>query len=170
MEQLVVILIFGVIAAVNQILKKNRERNDASSFGDSEIKVDSPRIRPVPRPVESEEERMRRFMEALGRPATQPVPRKITPPIRKSVRAVVQKPQKEAAKSEPLPKEPEKSVEPNPVTLSAIGVNLNPVILKNESPSAAKNIFALIRKRESLQQAVLMREILDLPRGIRGYE
>jgi len=69
-NQLVILIIFGVIALANYYIKKSRE--DAETFDSTP----PPPIRRPPAPqkpivqTEPEEERMRRFMEALGVPPT----------------------------------------------------------------------------------------------------
>jgi hypothetical protein len=84
MEQLVIVLVFIAIAVGKFLLQK---RDDPGG----DITPMPPARRPSPRPVsrpqvqqESEEERMRRFMEALGMPATGAAP------PRKVVRTTVQ--------------------------------------------------------------------------------
>jgi len=83
-EKLIVVIIFGVIAFANFLIKKSRE--DSGEFSSP---PEPPVIRRPPvqrRPAaqgESEEERMRRFMEALGMPpVAQPPPLIQRPAVR----------------------------------------------------------------------------------------
>jgi hypothetical protein len=204
-EQLIIIVIFVAIAAANHLLKKSRE-GDGPGPEDAGKIVRPPRVnRPAARPQETDEERMRRFMEALGVPVTSvPPPRKIARPGR--VPQTGQPPRTPArpaqvAKTAPPPPIPASPVqgEPPHVILSAMAETSQtrpepetsfpeaslPVAVAavDESPADAsstlktepvisnlpENIRAMLRNRDSIRSAILLREILDAPRGLQSY-
>ena len=169
MDQLVILLIFGVIATVNYLLKKRGE-NDGAPRSDDPIKPATP-YRPARPQTEDEEEKLRRFMEALGVPPPPPTPPKIVRPvqtIQKRVRPAVVRPAKPTALPSPalsalLPSETAiPSSGPSPVTAPSFKE-------KATSPETASNIRAMLRNRESIRQAVLLKEILGAPRGLEPY-
>jgi len=205
-EQLIVILIFVAIAVANQLLKKSREGDD-TDLGDADEKIiRPPRVnRPAMRPQETDEERMRRFMEALGVPPTSAPPRQIkspaqsvqpvqpyrppTRPVRaeksslspviqsrkpvSSIPPVLERPVVEQAgetRPEPETAFPEAAL---PVTVAAVGETPAdvPVTLKAEAvPSNLPlNIRSMLRNRDSIRAAMILREVIDSPRGLQSY-
>ena len=168
MEQLIVILIFGVIATVNYLLKKR---------GDSDDSIDPIKTAPPNRSArpsaEDEEERMRRFMEALGVPASPPPPRKIERPVRtiqKRVSSSVVRPQKTTV-STPSPALPTAIFSPElPITApESILEATRSVGEKAKIPDPDLNIRAILRNRDRIRQAILLKEILGTPRGLEPY-
>lgn len=206
MEQLIIILIFAAIAVANQLLKKSREGDNATS-DDFEKIVRPPRPnRPLtPRPQETDEERMRRFMEALGVPPTSPPPRQVARPAQVSQPVETLRPPVRPArvtKSALPPLPSRKPVQPAPppivlpvlveagqtrpepetsfpeaaplVTAAAVGetpvdspATRNTEVIASNLP---ENIRAMLRNRDSIRSAILLREIIDLPRGLRSYD
>ena len=202
MEQLIIIVIFVAIAAANHLLKKSREGDGPDDAGKI---VRPPRVnRPAARPQETDEERMRRFMEALGVPATsvQP-PRKIarpgrgpqpgqlprTParpaqaaktvpplipstPVHADPPSVILSAMVETSQTRPEPETsfPEAAL---PVAAAAVGESPAgaPSTLKPEPviSNLPENIRAMLRNRDSIRSAILLREILDAPRGLQSY-
>jgi len=198
-EQLLVILIFAAIAVANQFLKKSRE--GGGSVPDDKVKTVRP---PVYRPVaqqrqESDEERMRKFMEALGVPATSPPPRKIERPVRVPQPVPSSRPA-QVVKSAPappaLPRNPVQAVPPpivqpvmagqsrlDPETAFPEAAPVATMARMEEVPTGVaappkievipsnlpQNIRAMLRNRDSIRNAILLREILDLPRGLQPY-
>ena len=79
MDQFVFILIAVGVALANYLVKKSREAAD-----DNAPVIKPPTVtvrRPVVRKQEDEDERIRKFMEALGMPAGGAVPRKVIQPV-----------------------------------------------------------------------------------------
>ena len=183
MEQLVVILIAAVVGILNWMLKRQ-------DFGGSQ--PPDPTLRNPP--AESEEERMRKFMEALGMPAGSAPPkmqqRRIQPrqeaqpaqPL--TPRRVKQRraePMVFSAKSTtaPAPTAESRSTEPAPGPVPALyEVNLHEQsALKPQVATMAAavsvgacndatTLAALLRKPESLRTAFVLKEILGAPRAL----
>jgi len=208
-EQLVILLIFGAIAAANHFLKKSREGNVPGQRNPGTPVVRPPSYRPVVRQSEeSDEERMRRFMEALGVPVTSAPPRKIERPVQPPQPVQIQQPAIRRPASEPTagttrpsvrPRKPVPAVPPpvvQPVLIHATHPPLDPATPFPEaavsSPSVPAtepsspplpgepkievvssnlpmNIRAMLRNRDSIRNAILLREIIDSPRGLQSY-
>ena len=194
MEQLVVILILAAIAVANKLLKKSAESGGSIQKEGEDIPKPPLAYRPaVQRQPESDEERMRKFMEALGVPPSSPPPRRITRPVRpaqtpRSSQAAPLPPvrprnpvQAPPPLSQPAPiqtavppAEPETSF-PEPALVTAPPVEQAPAgipaALKTGTPAlySPSNIRALLRNRDSLRNAILLREIIDSPKGLQAY-
>ncbi len=139
-------------------------------------------------PPESEEERVRRFLEALGMPQGTPPPppvqrrRVVTPAPRAAEKPKVKRswvqplPPIVTAPPEilppPLPTEPvpevvvqrEEVVIPPPVPV--------PVMQKPlaRRPAPVTSLGAMLRSRRSIRQAIILREILGPPRGLQALD
>ncbi len=151
--------------------------------------------RPAPRPASpsprSEEERVRKFLEALGAPAGTPPP----PPVRprsvvpRAAPAPPARPQPRPARApkvrrswaQPLPPvvtRPPEPAPPQPVTppplpptpLDVPVTSLPPITARPGpilSPGApGGSVRGMLRRRGSLRQAVVLREVLGPPRGL----
>lgn len=77
MENLFFLALVAIVGLIRWFVQASEAKRNAQSAKRAEPRANTP----LPRaPAESEEERMRRFMEALGVPAgSAPAPRKITP-------------------------------------------------------------------------------------------
>lgn len=133
MEQLIFILIFAAIAVANQLLKKSRQAEDTPPPDESrKIRRPPPAYRPPARSQESEEERMRKFMEALGVPQTSIPPRKIVRTVRTSqspqVPPLPVRPQRAAGTTPALPVQPGKPVVRDPAA------DVQPVVIETVRP------------------------------------
>ena len=170
MDQLVILLIFGVIATVNYLLKKRGESDDAPR-SDAPVKP-APPYRPARPQAEEDEEKLRRFMEALGVPPPPPTPPKIVRPVQTVQRrvrpAVERRPKPSALPSPALP-----AILPaeTAIPVSAPSLVTAPSYKKKAAtmPEPASNIHALLRNRDSIRQAILLKEILGAPRGLEPY-
>ena len=164
----------------------------------------SPRQRD--RDNQTEEERMRRFLEALGQPVTAKPPPKVTspksslPPVVQAPRKVVTERDKRAARSpwaSPLPPlttappvqpfEPARSEQKTDSEYQAVTAASDPAIMKLIPPGtpsreaivsaaaakparAGQDLHPLLTSPSGLRTAVLLREILGVPRGLQPVE
>ncbi len=186
-------VIFLVLAGIALVFKWfNRERPD-------ETKQQPPprSAAPVPRaPAQSEEEKIRRFMEALGAPpGSQPPPavrpRQIAPrrevtPTTASARKAAAKPKRSWA--QPLPPlvstPPAEVMLPPLVTIPELEA---PGILPVEPPRAivrrqalepalpaspvrSLSLGEMLRTQGSARQAMILREVLGPPRGLQPID
>ncbi|MEO8438804.1 MAG: hypothetical protein ABI540_01155 [Spartobacteria bacterium] len=139
-------------------------------------------------PAQSEEERVRRFLEALGMPAgTQPPPlvrprRVVTPaPRPASVKPkrnwaqplppLVTTPEEQPPFSTALPPQPVVEVQLETPPEIIIPPPLpRPVVARSSalpsSPVPRGSLGALLRSRESVRNAIVLREVLGPPRGL----
>ena len=156
--------------------------------------------RPGRPPAESDEERMRRFMEALGNPVGSKPPPKVAPrPLQQPLtvsaeakRKEVERQAKAARKSiwtaplPPLTTTPPPQAAPQRVTLPQL-ITKPPIEQKTFGPfpSAAPSVAAtrrqtvsarpvdlqsLLSSPDGLRNAVLLREILGAPRGLQPLD
>ncbi|MEO7166819.1 MAG: hypothetical protein ABI016_07250 [Chthoniobacterales bacterium] len=141
-------------------------------------------------PPQSEEERVRRFMEALGMPTGTPPPtarrRAVTPAAPPAQRP---KPPKRswAQPLPPLVTTPEDLSEMPPFTAvplestatatpPPVVVAPSPLPLPVTRPSASQppvpvsSLGAMLRARGSIRRAIILREVLGPPRGLQAFE
>ena len=190
-------LIFLVLAGVALIFRWLTTQAREESEKDSSPSPEEPASRP---PTQSEEERVRKFLEALGvPPGTAPPPRmksrsvrprRVTtsqaPPPQKVRRSWVQPlpplvttPEEagpapvviapEQATETPAPVETRAKVFVSPSTEGPAGPKVKVVRQKRRQPAAAPaptSFIALLRARNSVRQAIILREVLGPPRGL----
>jgi hypothetical protein len=88
-EQLVFLLIIGLISLIQWLVRKSQEAREAQDLQmrvEREQEPSAPARRLAPRPEpESEQERIRRFLEALGVPESEAPPPPVTPAPREKV-------------------------------------------------------------------------------------
>ena len=190
MNDVVVFLILAGVALLVRWLGNARDSQGA----DSEQKAapnDKPRPQPPPRaPAESEQEKVRRFLEALGVPqgSAPPPPVQPRPPVRQVLPAKPQRaPKVKRSFVQPLPPvvtvpEP---LEPTPVEIPAPVwaelaaptssapplapiVRLAPRALAPRAavPLPALSLGDMLRSPGSARQAIVLREVLGAPRGL----
>jgi hypothetical protein len=179
-------LIFLVLAGLALIFKwLTSQGSSDSEKPEPPAPNESPSRRPPP---ESDEERVRRFLEALGMPqGTQPPPpvqrrRVVTP-----TPAPAEKPRVKRSWVQPLPpivttppellppplpSEPvpevivrrEEVVAPPPVPV--------PLMQKPVSrrPASVTSLGAMLRSRASIRRAIILREVLGPPRGLQAFD
>ena len=166
MEQLFVIIIIGAIALVKWLTSGAGENAGEPESG-----------APFPRGKNDEEERMRRFMEALGVPkGTAPPVRKKTLPRTLSRREVVEQQRtlvpRRIAPSLATPP----PVVPTPAPLAPVATPVLPAVLQTEPTPAvvpttsrpALDFRALIRSADGLRDAIILREILGPAPGLQS--
>jgi hypothetical protein len=162
----------------------------------------SPTPRPIPRaPMESDEDRIRKLLEALGQPPTSRPPPLVVPradipprplePVQPPMSPLSQLRREKSRKREIIPKEippprplmdPEKMVSPafevhegplpiaTPITKapSAVYAEEKRTTAKREEPT--RDIATLLASTSGLRDAMILREILGPPRGLRMLE
>lgn len=181
MHDLFVVLIVAVIAIGKWA---------AARGGDTDDSVPGPTGRPG---ADSEEERMRKVMEALGVPRGGIPPRRVTPraaaagrplapvrppatpdiapPIRRKERnrpapALPAPAPRETRRAEPVP-EPVRAI-PAPAPAAAF-VKMETPVAEPEPGGAPWDIRELLRNPASLRAAVVLREVLGPPRGLNRF-
>ncbi len=198
MDFLIFLVLAGVALAFRWLTKQAAEQSEKNSNS-------QPNERPVRPPSESEEERVRRFLEALGvPPGTRPPPpvkpRSVQPrrvataqpsPPRKVRRSFVQPlpplvTTPEAPTAPPpvatVQVEPPPLVETHPETFvasssKALVSPVETVVRQKRRPSTLAqapqpptSLVALLRTRNNVRQAVILREVLGPPRGLQSLE
>ncbi|MGB8354003.1 MAG: hypothetical protein WCD79_08975 [Chthoniobacteraceae bacterium] len=105
-HQIIVFIIFGVIAIFNWLIRQG------SKQGGGRVDKGSPPFTPVRRvrptqvqSTESEEERTRKFLEALGVPSTNEPPRRIVRPVQQTVPPLVPRSQELPREGKVIPKQ-----------------------------------------------------------------
>ncbi|HEY3662054.1 MAG TPA: hypothetical protein VGL24_02765 [Chthoniobacterales bacterium] len=189
-------VIFLVLAGLALLLKLFTRQSPQDS-GRPTPPTPRPNERVAPPPMrhspESEEERVRRFLEALGMPAgTQPPPpvrpRQVitptaSPPPRaqrpKVRRTVIQPLPPLVTTPPPLPTVTAAPPEPvfveeitRPVVVTSLPVAAVPVLRPTASrPLApAGSLGATLRSKASVRRAIMLREILGPPRGLQPLD
>jgi len=184
-------LIFLVLAGLALIFKW-LTRQGSSDSDKPEPPPPNERAQRRP-PPQTDEERVRRFLEALGVPqGTQPPPsvrpRKVVTPTQPTVRPKVKRsllqplpPLVTTPADLPLP--PARSAPPPPTVvvmeptsvpevavLPAVRASI-PGVTERAQPGATRplattSLGALLRSRASIRQAIILREVLGPPRGL----
>lgn len=196
-------LIFFILAALALVFKWLTSKAESSQAKKEQQEEESaqpneqapPALRPAP---QSEEERVRRFLEALGMPqGTQPPPpvrprRVVTPSVPQTPPA--QKPKVKRSWVQPLPPlvtRPEDMglppLESAPPPLPAV-VHLEPPLPVFEEPSpppapvlpalripaprpaSVLSLGAMLRSPASVRRAIILREVLGPPRGLQPLD
>jgi len=148
-------------------------------------------------PAQTDEERVRRFLEALGVPqGTRPPPpvrprKVVTPTVRKVVTPTqpATKPKVKRSLLQPLPPlvttpadvpAPARSVTPPPIVVTveappavefprSVSSAIQPVQPIPARPLAITSLHALLHSRASLRQAIILREVLGPPRAFQPF-
>ena len=184
-------LIFLILAGLALIFKwLTRQVSDDSE----KPEPPSPNEQAPPRPpAQSEEERIRRFLEALGAPpGTRPPPpvrqrRGVTPAT-----PPVQKPKTRRGWAQPLPPlvttpadlapPPPRTPPFEPIVSPPIPAAPPPQIVAPSAPPPMprataplravppQSLGALLRNRGSVRQAIILREVLGPPRGLQALD
>lgn len=190
MEKLVFVIIFGAVALINALIKKGAEKPRGGTPPPPRRNYPPPQPR-IQGGETSEEERLRKFMEALGvptaaapppprivRPQAQP-PRVVPPAVRRQQqvpRQVVARKvfipaavstenyQAETVGSQPPPP-PVQYETAGPA--AAVAGNI-PAVVQPASPGV--DFKALLRSPSSIRTAIVLKEILGSPRGLQPFE
>lgn len=162
MEQLLILLLIGAGAVVKMLIE--RAQNKGSDAPPAAPML--PRRGPAP---QTEEERMRKFLEALGMPSGSSPP----PPVQP--RRVPEPPPRRIPVPPPIPR-PAAEVKPKPVELPREVIVVPPDALTPPTPTlieapsplpaGAPNFRALLRSPETARTAILAAEILGPPKAL----
>lgn len=190
MEQLIILVLIGLVSFINWLIKKSGEARaakrlkDLQDRGGESYQVPAPRQQqPQNRPVADESaEAMRKFMEALGIPADQ---EQAPPPIPE--RRITLDPEVFAPQPPPPPvvrqrPEPVFTPPPLPDFVPAISVpewreegpavatpihSWNEPAAEKPRPNRAAELFS---SRGGLRDAIIVSEVLGPPRALRPHE
>jgi hypothetical protein len=207
LENLLFLLLL-VVAGLFQLLGRAARKGSTDEQTKPTPKPRPIAPRPIPRaPVESDQERIRKFLEALGQPPASPPPSPITPrptyrkplvlpripPIASPLPPLVTRPpdlprefevHREAAPTLAQQQQPQPSrTLPEPtfqVHQTVVSPELVPVVVTTvpeakrqqqigASPSVI-DVITLLRSATRLRDAIILREILGPPRGLREPE
>jgi hypothetical protein len=174
MEQLIILLLIALISLINWLVQKSSEMRKARKKEQgSATRAESLRGGPPPPPEPEREVSMRRFREALGLPEETPPP------------AIPKR--KEQPLPPPLPVPPPPRA-PSPATTAAHVPVVTPPIVRAhtahrlphkigkpagraiEPEAKASRIRELLDSSGGLRDAVVLSEILGVPKGLRKEE
>ena len=177
-------LIFLVLAGIALIFKWLTSQASRNSDKPEPPAPNEPARRPPP---QSEEERVRRFMEALGQPPGSRPPPRVQPRTAVERRTVTprQPPKVRRGWAQPLPPLVTTPEEPPPPPAAAAVEEPRPIsrwrepVVAGSSPvarippavsprrsQALRSLGAMLHSSASLRQIVLLREIFGPPRGL----
>jgi len=179
MEQLIVFIVVGVIAFFNWLIKKGAKGGSTGGALPPFPRGQIPRQAQT-QTSQSEEERLRKFMEALGVPNVATPPKKITrspqipqqPRIQPPFKKEFPKPVVSPTVSTPPPVPVAQVVEPAPSTWETSAPATPDVpIVDIQVPvgsvsSNAVDFKSLLRSPSSLRTAVILKEILGPPKSL----
>lgn len=186
-HQVIVFLVFGVIAFLNWLMRKG----SGGMKGDKgSPPFTPPRRQPPSR--QSEEERLRKFMEALGVPTVVEPPRKMVrpqpvpelprrvpiptspvPPLpRRATPAVIPvKPAPEPVAFEPVTETPAENAV---YAVSVAPENVEPIqsapVATEKKTERDSDLRALLKSKSSVRNVMVLREILGPCRGLQPLE
>ncbi len=194
MHDTVIFLILAGIALIFRFLGNRADTNQATPPEQRARPNEPPPTPAVPRaPAESEQERVRRFLEALGMPeGSEPPPTVRPPPV--GPRRVIT-----PARPQPLPKARRRWVQPLPplVTTPEQPPELPPILTIPEPPTPppapptapillpvlgpitpparvpvvkTSSLGEMLRAPGSARRAMILREILGPPRGLQTFD
>ena len=176
MNDIVVFLVLAGIALVFKWLGTDREKPTSTNQSPA-----APRPRPVNRaPAESEAERVRRFLEALGAPPGSNPPEPVRPLPAPMPPVVSTRPARVKRNwAQPLPPlvtMPELETPPPPLPPAALPPPLpvagaarpfvRPTPRPSLAPPPALSLGELLRSPASARQAIVLREVFGPPRGL----
>jgi len=181
-----IILIIVVVAA---LLRWLSQKSDATREDSKRPVVPN---QPIPRggETQTEEERVRRFLEALGQPAGSAPPPKVAPKREVRPRGLPALPPLTTVPP-PLPSAPASTI-PTPPPLPIKQRVYTPAVVAREAtfevrelgaqassdPTAAgpraaskdQGLFASLASRNSLRRAIILREIFGPPRSLQSFD
>jgi hypothetical protein len=180
MEQWKLLLLVAFFALLRWLFRGGGLQ-DILGGGDKEDQPPSPR---QAQPEETEEERVRKFMKALGVPPTQTPPRRVPPPAVQKTRDVPvprRAPAKPAyvPKIVPLPQPVKAAVAPATEPMSAqmaaveeaykAGTEFKAVAAVPLPEIKGMDVRALLKSPDSIRTAVILRELLGPPRSLQSF-
>jgi hypothetical protein len=177
---LLIVLIIGIYAAVRKSTQKTANTRSAPS---QPVRRNPGQVARPTQPVraggETDDERLRKFMEALGVPTAPEVPKRVvrpqlqpgvTPVLRPAQPAPPKIPLKKYIPPAPAPK-PEPKVETfqvAPVQPQSQSTQRAAVSTPPAGAAVPGDLKTLLRNPASVRTAVLLREILGPPKGLQS--
>ncbi|MEP6602880.1 MAG: hypothetical protein ABJB69_02925 [Spartobacteria bacterium] len=166
-----VVLLFRWLASKATEANKDSPDEDARSTSTSDESI-------TRAPVGSEEERIRKFLEALGQPPGSRPPPSVPPRTRTIIPRVPTLVRPLPALRTKPPDLPVAPTIPSPTPFSPAAAESTLFEVQQEAPTLAKskpragdmNIVDLVRSPSGLRNAVLLREILGTPRAFQPFE
>jgi hypothetical protein len=181
MEQLVILVVIGLISLVNWLLQKASEKRELAEMkrkaaeepasGRRNVYTeDGPaQPRPLRRPAQPTPDPMRELMEALGLPADAaqpgPVARRLVPPpveVEEEFSSLEDDPP-------PLP-QPVRRPPPDAKTRQLARALAAAEAAPEQAPLDARGFRAMLANRSTQRQAVILAEIFGPPRGLVSRE
>jgi hypothetical protein len=203
LENLLFLLLL-VVAGLFQLLARAVSKKSTDEQPKPAPKPRPTAPRPIPRaPVESDQERIRKFLEALGQPPTSPPPSPITPrptyrkplvlphvpPFASPLPPLVTRPpdipaqipaetvapaeeqrQMRPPLAEPLFQVHEAQAPPQPTAVVGSATAFEAGAQPQTTASQSIDVKTLLRSALGLRGAIIVREILGPPRGLREFE
>jgi hypothetical protein len=177
----ILFLLFVAVAILFQLLTRAATKSGRRTGGDQTRRSPSPTS---PRREETEEDRIRKFLEALGQPTTSKPPTPVSPRPTYQKPIVIPRPEPKPARRilSPLPplttRPPDlpgemPTVPPpsEPITGAEARVPFEPTAPPIFKQTEAKiDLTALLRSTSGLQQAILLREIFGPPRSLQPLD
>lgn len=184
MSHLIVLVILGVIGLINYLVRLSA--STPQKPGDGSRPSNYPRPQRPPQTAQSgDDERLRKFMEALGVPAAPPPPpRQIVRPQQAlpRVQPITRKQPPRRVYTPPPPAPSQSSYQAETVgaqSLASTGyeVATETVQMASAVPgvgaqtsSAAADLKSLLRTSSNIRVAVLLKEILGTPKGLQSAD
>jgi len=163
-------LLFIAIAIFFQILTKAATKGRRRP-GDTRRRSTSPSQvpRPLPRePDETDEERVRKFLEALGQPTTSKPPEPIKPrPTYQRPTVLPHVPPPLQAPLPPLTTRPPESAPATKSAAEAYAIATQPIA---KSVETKIDLATLLRSTSGLRDAIILREIFGPPRSLQPLD
>lgn len=182
----ILFLLFLAVAILFQLLTRAATKSGRRTGGDEKPRSTSPRS---PRREETEEDRIRKFLEALGQPATSKPPTPVSPrptyqkpivtsrPEPKPIARRILSPLPPLTTRPPdlpdeVPTPPETAPTPSPpIAEGEPRVPFDPTAPSISKQTEAKiDLSALLRSTSGLRQAILLREIFGPPRSLQPLD
>ncbi len=153
MEQLVILLVIGIISLVNWLMQRSaeiRERRKAEAGrlgipGGNPFQPAEEQPATTTAPAKDPAREMRKLMEALGLPLEDE-----EPPVHRELPPAPELP--------PLPASPPKAPAPKPAVQM-------PAFVPHAPPAARSALAQALRSRDGVRQAIVLREILGPPKA-----
>jgi hypothetical protein len=181
----ILFLLFVAVAILFQLLTRAATKSSRRTGGDPKPRSTLP---PSPRREETEEDRIRKFLEALGQPTTSRPPTPVSPRPTYQRPIVLPRPEQTPIARKilsPLPplttRPPDFPVETQlpyqpppppsePIAETDLKAPLEPTAPPISKTESRSDIATLLRTTSGLRQAILLREIFGPPRGLQPLD
>jgi hypothetical protein len=192
-ENLLFILLIAIAALLRLLATKAGETKKRPQKSDQRPRTTPQMSEPIRRaPVGSDEERIRRFLEALGQPATSKPPPPIVPrtdlpprplapvqpPPIPTARNILTRRKRQIAEPARFPAPAPISERPEAVPPRELPASIKPAIeayaieteSKTKAASTGTDIATLLRSAAGLRNAIILREIFGPPRSLQPLD